>query len=334
MSIPDVEDISSPVDIINMSLGGNDANGCSDALQEAVDYAYAQGINVVVSAGNSTLDAENFTTSCDNLLNVGAHTASGEMTSFSNFGELIDVSMLGSGVYTAFVNSNIYEQDANNAACVKEDGTLAGTDGCYGTVSGTSISAPLVAAMVAQIKLVKPELNPAEIMAIVKTTAVKYDENESGQETARKTLFPNAGAGNAMNAVASTFSSAQIEVGHVAHQFAHIINADQELYLDAMVDVIGKETACNSYQASFGYFDSPVATVHYEIYQSNTQDSELTPSNAEYLVPVGGGVLEYPSATVNMQGTTRLGVRACKDGSCGDIFELDLASAQKPTYCL
>ncbi|MBA6346991.1 S8 family serine peptidase [Colwellia sp. BRX8-9] len=337
MSVADVNDISAPADVINMSLGGNDANGCSDALQDAVNYAYERGVTVVVAAGNSSVDAANFTTaSCDNVLTVGAHDLSGEITSFSNFGKLVDVSMLGSSVHAARINGSVYAQDAQSLAslCTRPDGTIGGNDGCFATISGTSIASPLVAAMVVQIKMVQPTLNPAEIMAIIKNTAPRYDTNEIGQTTQRKHLLPNAGAGNGYKAVASTFSSETIETGNVVHQFAHIVNDDQTVYLDAIADLIGKEKACNSYQANFGYFDKPVANIHYEMYTSNTQDVDLTTSNAELIVPVGGGVLAYPSTTINMQGSTRLGVRACDSGNCGDIFELDLASAQKPTYCI
>lgn len=337
MSVPDVEDISAPVDIINMSLGGIDSNGCSAALQEAIDYAYERGITVVVAAGNDSIDVKNFSTgSCDNILTVGAHTLSGEITSFSNFGEGVDVTMLGDAVYAARISNGIYKGTASNIeqACIRPDGTIGGADACYWPAAGTSIATPLAAAMIAQIKMVKPELSPDELMAIARNTAGSYDVNEIGQTTLRKSLFPNAGAGNAYKSVASTFSTEQIETGTVAHQFAYVMNDDQELYLDAMADTIGKDTVCNSYQANFGYFDKPVENVHYEIYQSNSQDATLTTSNSEYIPPVGGGVLEYPQTTVNMQSSTRLGVRACKSGNCGDIFELDLTSAQKPTYCL
>lgn len=337
MSVPGVDDISSPVDIINMSIGGNDVNGCNDAKQEAINYAVNLGITVVIAAGNSSLDTQNTSMACDNILSVGAHTLSGEITSFSNYGELVDVTMLGETVMAASITTSLYTGTATprtvEIGCGREDGTIAGLTGCYWTTTGTSIATPLASALVAQLKKVRPEISPAEVRAIIKSTALNYDENEIGQETLRKKLLPNAGAGSAYNAVASTISNEQIKSGKVEHQFSGIISEDEVFYLTAMIDIIGKETACNSYQASFGYFDAPVENIHYEIFQSNSQDVELTTMNAEYMPEVDGTLLESPSTVVNMSGATRLGVRACYVGNCGEIFEFDLSQAQKPVYC-
>ena len=79
-----------PVDIINLSLGGS--GKCSRAYQEVITEAIEAGAVVVVAAGNDAQDASSFfPANCANVISVGATDREGKRASFSNFGSQVDV---------------------------------------------------------------------------------------------------------------------------------------------------------------------------------------------------------------------------------------------------
>src|SRR5664279_633455 len=85
---------TTPARVINMSLGG--LGDCDQSIQETVNDALAQGAVVVTSAGNAFEDARNFTpTNCSGVISVGAHTAQASITSYSNYGQRIDLTAPG-----------------------------------------------------------------------------------------------------------------------------------------------------------------------------------------------------------------------------------------------
>jgi thermitase len=107
---------------------------CSNSSTVATAAQYFQSRNgvVAVAAGNeSTFDA-----TADNpyVLTVSATDSSDSLTSWSNTGNNIDLAAPGSGIYT----------------------TLRG--GTYGSKSGTSFSAPVVAGVAALVISVNPNL--------------------------------------------------------------------------------------------------------------------------------------------------------------------------------
>ena len=140
----------------------------SSAVADAARYMQSKGGVVTVSAGN----ASTFDNTGDNpyVLTVSATDSSDTITSWSNTGNLIDVSAPGLGILT----------------------TTRG--GGYGSVSGTSFSAPIVAGIAALAFSVNPSLNPIQVQEIIKYSA--YDLGESGWD-------PKYGWGrvNAYNAV-------------------------------------------------------------------------------------------------------------------------------------
>jgi len=131
-------------DVINMSLGGD---GYGYVVREAVDFAVESGVTVVVSAGNDSADAENQTPACfDNVICVASTNEWGELSDFSNYGEVVDVSAPGSGIY-----SSIPYDPADPAA------------ERYTYMNGTSMATPHVAAVAAILLSVEPNLTPAEV---------------------------------------------------------------------------------------------------------------------------------------------------------------------------
>ena len=113
------------IGIVNMSLGG----GVNTALDNAVNKLLNNGIVVVVAAGNSSIDAANFSPArTPNAITVGATSPIplyNTLASFSNYGSLVDILAPGTSITSTYL--------ANG----------------YASLSGTSMAAPVVTGTVA-----------------------------------------------------------------------------------------------------------------------------------------------------------------------------------------
>jgi subtilisin family serine protease len=124
--------------VVNMSLSGS----LSSSFASAVRAAVADGIVVVVSAGNKSTDACTVSPAATpEAITVGATTSTDSLASFSNRGPCVDVHAPGSVVRTASMS----------------------TDSAYTTASGTSFSAPLTAGAAAVLLQIDPAAPPAVI---------------------------------------------------------------------------------------------------------------------------------------------------------------------------
>ncbi|MBC7363578.1 MAG: peptidase S8 [Candidatus Aminicenantes bacterium] len=147
----DFEQNGKKVGVINMSIGGDQP---SLALEEALEYCFNKGIVLVASTGNDggpVLYPAAYDQYC---LAVGASDYNDLIADFSNYGPEVDVVAPGVWILSTF------------PMALTEPGYLP-----YAYASGTSMSAPHVAGLVALIKSKKPWLSPAEIMKIIKYTA-------------------------------------------------------------------------------------------------------------------------------------------------------------------
>lgn len=108
--------------IINLSLGGTKV---SDLLEDAINYAIQNNVLVVASSGNNSQSSILYPARYDAVLAVGATTDQNEHATFSNYGEGLDVSAPGVGIYSTSIG------------------------GGYAAGSGTSFSAPQVSGLAA-----------------------------------------------------------------------------------------------------------------------------------------------------------------------------------------
>ncbi|HTQ00686.1 MAG TPA: S8 family peptidase [Casimicrobiaceae bacterium] len=128
-----------PAKVINMSLGG--FGPCDQSIQEAIDTALAQGSVVVVAAGNSDQDATSFSpANCSGVITVGAHSALGDLTSYSNWGRRIDLTAPGGDLPLTGLMVGL----SNTGQTVAQDPT-------YKFGAGTSFATPMVAGTAAML---------------------------------------------------------------------------------------------------------------------------------------------------------------------------------------
>ena len=116
-------------------------------MEECIHNVTEAGTVVVISAGNSHGDSAQYAPAniTDDIaagcIVVGNSTKQKTPSTSSNYGEAVDVSAPGTGIVSSYI----------------------GSDRKYATNSGTSFSAPHVAAAAAMLKLYDPSLSPAEI---------------------------------------------------------------------------------------------------------------------------------------------------------------------------
>jgi subtilisin family serine protease len=154
-------------DVISMSLGFALGPGESvPQLEEALQYAHAQGVVCVASAGNegtSVLYPAAYDAYC---IAVAATDYNDSRLSWSNFGPEVDIAAPGLkiiGLVPTWYPGLIWN-----------DFTIPP----YGFGNGTSASAAIVSGFVALIKSAKPWLEPDEIMAIVQYSADDVNAGE------------------------------------------------------------------------------------------------------------------------------------------------------------
>ena len=118
----------------------------SVSVQNAANYLKSKGGLVINSAGNS--GAIDSTLANNAMISVSATGSSDTKASWSSFGDYVDISAPGAGIWT----------------------TVRG--GGYAAVSGTSFSSPVTAGVVALMMSANPALKPTELESILKSTAL------------------------------------------------------------------------------------------------------------------------------------------------------------------
>jgi subtilisin family serine protease len=158
--------------VLNNSWGGT---AYSEALREAIAYAYSKGVLFVAAAGNAHNNndvAPTYPASYDvpNVISIAATTDRDDLAPFSNFG--------ASSVHLASPGVFILSTLPNNV---------------FGTASGTSMAAPFVAGVAAQMKIESPNMLGFQLKSILM--------NQNTQVAALSGVVKTAGRLDAFQAV-------------------------------------------------------------------------------------------------------------------------------------
>lgn len=161
-TVPDVPANPTPAAIINMSLGGTAS--CDDMTQSVINAAVVRGSTIVVAAGNDGKDVRNsWPANCRNVVSVGASNSVGKRADFSNYGNDVDLSAPGAGIWST-----------------SNTGTGGPASPTYHRHDGTSMAAPHVAGLAALIKSIRPGFTPAEVEARLKGTTSGFAGGRCG----------------------------------------------------------------------------------------------------------------------------------------------------------
>lgn len=130
----------------------------SKAMIEAADYANSHGMIIVCAAGNDSkeLSGYKYPAMLDNSIAVGAVTSNKRITSFSNFGNAVDI-------YADGYALNSYDQSGSSKF-----------------FTGTSAASPLVASICSLLLYAKPGITVKEVKQLLLETGYSTnDENIS-----------------------------------------------------------------------------------------------------------------------------------------------------------
>lgn len=174
--------VSNNAHVINMSFGASNMSG-DLMLRIAVNNAYNAGVVVVAAAGNDhqDIDDNHFAPAYySSSLAVSSVSKDGAFSSFSNFGDSIDVAAVGQDVYSSILMYGAQSNGYNNSG--------------YGTISGTSMAAPYVSALAALLKGYNKSLTAFEIYQLIRNSASRDSSSKSYQTgygiiNARRALF-------------------------------------------------------------------------------------------------------------------------------------------------
>ncbi len=147
-------------DVLSLSLGGLSNDSRQRAYKKAVEYANKKGAIVVVAAGNSNRNANEFApANTPGVITVSAIDTMLNRASFSNNVKDLDMGVAAPGV-------NIYSTFPNSE---------------YRTFNGTSMATPYVAGLVGLMKSLKPNLTTKEAFEIIEKTGRKTNgKTETG----------------------------------------------------------------------------------------------------------------------------------------------------------
>jgi serine protease len=149
-----------PATVVNMSLGG--AGECGTTYQSAITAATEAGSVVVVSAGNSNVDASNTRpANCAGVIAVAASQKDGSRATYSNYGSIVEITAPGGGTGGGVLST------------LNTGTTSPGVD-TYAWYQGTSMAAPHVSGVVSLMRSVAPDLTNDEVLAMLQSSVTAF----------------------------------------------------------------------------------------------------------------------------------------------------------------
>ena len=134
--------------VINMSWGGGDYSATDQAV---INDAYNNGCMLIAAAGNSSNSNFLYPAAYNNVVAVVSTTATDAVSSFSSYGNWVDICAPGSAIYSTY------------------------PFGTYAYASGTSMASPLTASIFAYVWSINPNLTQVQLEALIKNNCDNID---------------------------------------------------------------------------------------------------------------------------------------------------------------
>jgi thermitase len=154
--------------ILNLSLGSSSG---SQALADAVTYAWTRGCLLVAAAGNGGSSSPQYPAYYTNCIAVAATDSNDRLASFSQWGSWVDIAAPGVGIYSTYRRNT------------------------YRTLDGTSQACPHVAGAAALVWSHAAGLTNQQLRSILEANVDPY------QPYGSRTIAPNAGRVNVYRAL-------------------------------------------------------------------------------------------------------------------------------------
>lgn len=218
--------------VINMSLGGGSA---STALESAINYAWSKGVIVVAAAGNGGASTPSYPAYYSNVIAVAATDSSDRLTSWSQYGDWVDVAAPGSSIYSTLINNT------------------------YSYKSGTSMASPFVAGLAGLVFSCVVDTNDNQLT---------NDEVRYQIESSCDNINANIGGGriNAYKAVQTT--TPPVATGKITGK---VIDSNEGLPIADATVTNGKSSTQTGTDGCYSFYNLSAGT--YEITASATDYS-------------------------------------------------------------
>ena len=207
--------------IINMSLGGPER---TFILGDVIQYAHAQGVVLVASAGNSG-DELGYPAGNHYTIAVGAVNSADRLASFSSTGASLDLVAPGVSILSTHLDNR------------------------YASGSGTSFSAPHISGLVALILSRRPDLSPHSVRNLLIASAIDLGplghDNEYGAGRVSGAQLANR---------LSTFDSLTVAIQSPAN------DEGEDTAFDIHASVSGAQVT--GYRLSYGMGYNPHTWIH------------------------------------------------------------------------
>ena len=185
LDVPGVPDNTYPAKVVNVSLGGS--GFCSSTFQDAIDAITAAGATVVVSAGNSNMDASGFTPgNCDGVITVAATDRNGSRAYYSNYGPTVEISAPG--------GAQLINNEPSGVLSTLNTGAQGPAADTYKYYQGTSMSAPHVTGVVSLLLSLNPTLHPGQVLEMLQDTVTSFPAGSTCTTSSCGSGIVNAGA--------------------------------------------------------------------------------------------------------------------------------------------
>ncbi|MHC5059954.1 MAG: S8 family serine peptidase [Planctomycetota bacterium] len=146
--------VENGADVVSNSWGGG---GYLQSMQDAIDYAYSQGVIMVAASGNSwLLNSPQYPASYPHMISVAATDSNDQMAPFSNHGDWVDIAAPGVDILS-----------------LRANGTSMGTtyDDYTTIASGTSMACPHVSGACALVLSHRPDMQIDEVEQYLQESA-------------------------------------------------------------------------------------------------------------------------------------------------------------------
>lgn len=143
--------------VINMSLGRESEEGEEGMISDAIAYAKARNVAVLVAAGNETMNAAySYPANVAEAITISATNSKDNKAIYANFGMKIAVGAPGTDILSlrsnAYIGMGIYRRN-------------------YLVISGTSMATPVSTGIAALIRANRPEFTPEQVRQVLQYSA-------------------------------------------------------------------------------------------------------------------------------------------------------------------
>ncbi|MFC7786856.1 Ig-like domain-containing protein [Rossellomorea sp. GCM10028870] len=216
--------VNNGADIINMSLGNY---YYSSVYNDAIQYAYDNGVVVIAAAGNDNTSDSHYPSSYSNVISVASTTEYDTKSGFSNYGYDIDIAAPGSSILSTLPDSE------------------------YGWMDGTSMASPVVAGVAALILANEPDLTNDQVADRLYASA--DDLGASGKD-----YFYGHGRVNAREAVGVARYVAPPQVSQV-YDYSTYVSGTVETDDDSYIEVSNGQEVIGSGYPYWGSFNIDIS---------------------------------------------------------------------------